>query len=58
MAKSRKKKSRDEIVLLRFLEQTKNGKYAKITSTSLPTSRIKEQPEPLSYDEEYFYSVS
>jgi hypothetical protein len=56
--KSSKKESRREAVLLTFLQQTKSGKYAKITTSSLPSPRINEQPEPLSFEEEYFYSIS
>jgi len=44
-------------VLLTFLKQTKDGKYAKIEKSSLPYSRLQEQREE-TYYEEYYYSMT
>ncbi|MCS4541032.1 MAG: hypothetical protein HY929_01720 [Euryarchaeota archaeon] len=46
----------EEKVLLTFLKQTREGKYAKIDESSLPYSRLKEHREG-PYYEEYYYSV-
>lgn len=46
-----------EETLLTFLRQTQEGKYAKIETSSLPYSRLKEQREESYYEDEYYYSV-
>jgi len=50
---------RDEAALLRFLKQTKQGKYADIDESSLGYARIKEEREHIdSLTETYYYSIS
>jgi hypothetical protein len=45
-------------VLLTFLKETKDGKYAIIEKTSLPFARIPEETEMIDIgDEEYYYSI-
>jgi hypothetical protein len=51
-------KRKQEKALLTFLKQTREGRYAKIDESSLPYSRLKEQREETSYDDEYYYSTS
>ena len=46
----------EEKVLLTFLKQTREGKYAKIDDSSLPYSRLKEQREEPYFEDEYYYS--
>jgi len=46
-----------EDVLLTFLKQTKDGKFAKIEESSLPYVRIQEQREDTFYEEDYYYSM-
>jgi len=48
---------KEEKVLLTFLKQTREGKYAKIDESSLPYSRLKEQREEPYYEDEYYYSL-
>lgn len=48
-----------ERLLLSFLIQTKEGKYAPIDENSLPYSRLKEETETVeSLEEEFYYGVS
>ncbi|MBI4243996.1 MAG: hypothetical protein HY606_07895 [Planctomycetes bacterium] len=56
---SKKKETRqnEEKVLLTFLKQTREGKYAKVDESSLSYSRLKEQREEPYYEDEYYYSV-
>lgn len=49
--------STEEKALLTFLQQTKEGKYAKVDESSLVYTRIKIQWEETYADEEYLYSV-
>ncbi len=56
-AKRKKLKQKEENVLLTFLKQTQEGKYAKIDESSLSYPRIKEQREESYYEDEYYYSV-
>ena len=51
------KGEKEEKVLLTFLKQTREGKYAKIDKNSLPYSRLKEKREESYYEEEYYYGV-
>jgi len=51
------KREKEEKVLLTFLKQTREGKYAKIDERSLPYSRVKEKREEPFYDEAYYYGV-
>jgi len=46
-----------EKVLLTFLKQTREGKYAKVDESLLPYSRLKEQREESYYEDEYYYSI-
>ena len=46
-----------EKVLLTFLKQTREGKYAKIDENSLLYSRVKEKREEPYYEDEYYYGV-
>ncbi len=49
----------DENSLLKFLQKTKEGKYAKIEQSSLPFVRLREQGELVEVSEEsFYYSVS
>lgn len=50
-------RKKEEKVLLTFLKQTKEGKYAKIDKSSLPYSRFKEQREEIYCEEDYYYSM-
>jgi len=50
-------KQKEEKVLLTFLKQTREGKYAKIDESSLCYPRIKEQREKPYYEDEYYCSV-
>ncbi|HHT9124055.1 MAG TPA: hypothetical protein ACFYEF_14395 [Candidatus Wunengus sp. YC63] len=56
---SKKKETRqnEKKVLLTFLKQTREGKYAKVDESSLSYSRLKEQREEPYYEDEYYYSV-
>ncbi len=48
-----------EHLLLSFLRQTKEGKYAQIDEISLPYSRLDEETESIeSPEEEFYYSIS
>jgi hypothetical protein len=51
---------RDELdMLIKFLEYTKEGKYAPIEQSSLSYIRIKEETDFIELnDDEYYYSVS
>ena len=51
------KREKEEKVLLTFLKQTLEGKYAKIDESSLPYSRVKEKREEPYYEEEYYCGV-
>jgi hypothetical protein len=51
------KRETEEKVLLTFLKQTREGKYAKIDENSLPYSRLKEKREEPFYEDEYYYGV-
>jgi hypothetical protein len=47
-----------EQLLLSFLRQTREGKYAPIDDSSLPYSRLEEETETVeSLEEEFYYSV-
>ena len=46
-----------EELILTFLKQTKDGKFAKIEESSLPYIRIQEQREDTFYEEDYYYSM-
>ncbi|NLA45734.1 MAG: hypothetical protein GX869_08865 [Candidatus Cloacimonetes bacterium] len=54
--KNKELRKKREEVLLTFLKQTKEGKYAKIDESSFPYSRIQEQTEEI-YIDEYYYSL-
>jgi hypothetical protein len=48
-----------ERLLLSFLKQTKEGKYAPIDESSLPYSRVNEETENIeSMEEEFYYGIS
>ncbi len=50
---------KEERVLLSFLRQTRQGKYAKIDENSLDYARVKEVREHIeSFTEAYYYSFS
>lgn len=49
--KIRRKKDK---VLLKFLKQTRKGKYVEIDKSLLCHTRIKEQREPY-YEDDYYY---
>jgi hypothetical protein len=55
-AKRKELRQKEKEVLLTFLEQTREGKYAKVDKSSLPYSRLKEQREEPYYEDEYYYS--
>ena len=55
--KKKELRQNEEKVLLTFLKQTREGKYAKVDESSLPYSRLKEQREEPYYEDEYYYSV-
>lgn len=50
-------RQKEEKVLLTFLKQTREGKYARVDESSLPYTRLKEQREEPYYEDEYYYSV-
>ena len=51
--------AREEQALLRFLKQTKEGKYAKIDESSMDYVRVREERETIdSFTETYYYSLS
>lgn len=50
-------RQKEEKVLLTFLKQTREGKYAKIDESVLPYLRVKEQREEHYYEDEYYYSI-
>lgn len=53
------KEKEQEQLLLSFLRQTREGKYAPIDESSLPYSRLKEETETVeALDEEFYYGVS
>lgn len=60
MKKGRKNKRDDEDRLLRFLQRTKEGKYARIEQSSLSFVRVREKSELVEIEPEdnYYYSVS
>jgi hypothetical protein len=46
-------------ILIKFLEYTREGKYAPIEQSSLSYTRIKEETNFIElHEEEYYYSVS
>ncbi len=45
----------DKEVLLTFLKQTREGKYAKIGKITLNLLRVKEETEEIYYEDEYYY---
>lgn len=48
-----------ERLLLSFLKQTKEGRYAPIDESSLPYSRVDEETENIeSVEEEFYYGIS
>ena len=50
---------KEEHALLRFLKQTKEGKYAKIDEGSLDYVRVREEREHVdSFSETYYYCLS
>ncbi len=56
-SKKKEIRQKEEKVLLTFLKQTREGKYAKVDESSLPYTRLKEQREEPYYEDEYYYSV-
>lgn len=53
------KEKENERLLLSFLRQTKEGKYALIDESSLPYSRLNEETEFIeSLEEEFYYGIS
>lgn len=57
-AKAKKTEQKTELkVLLTFLKRTKAGKYASVEKSSLPYSRLNEQPEDAS-EEQYNYGLA
>ncbi len=50
-------REKEKKVLLTFLKQTREGKYAKIDESSLLYSRLGEKREESCYEDEYYYSV-
>lgn len=55
--KKKEIRQKEEKVLLTFLKQTREGKYAKVDESSLAYTRLKEQREEPYYEDEYYYSV-
>lgn len=55
--KKKEIRKKEEKVLLTFLKQTSEGKYAKVDESSLSYTRLKEQREEPYYEDEYYYSV-
>lgn len=56
-SKKKEIRQKEEKVLLTFLKQTREGKYAKVDESSLSYTRLKEQREEPYYEDEYYYSV-
>lgn len=51
------KQTKELKILLTFLKRTKEGKYATIEKSSIPYSRLNEQPEDI-YEEQFNYGLS
>ncbi|MBI5808644.1 MAG: hypothetical protein HZA74_09595 [Ignavibacteriales bacterium] len=56
--KRNNERQQQEKALLTFLTQVKKGEYAKVEESSLRYSRLKEQREESSYEEDYYYSIT
>ena len=52
-----KKLKKDQEVILKFLKQTKEGKYAVVEKSSLKYTRIQDEV-PETNEEIYYYSLS
>lgn len=53
------KKGTSEVrYLMNFLKATKGGKYAKVDKASLKYSRVSQEAEAISCDEQFFYGLS
>lgn len=58
LKKDETQRTDQEVVLLRFLQITKDGKFAPIEPSSLKYTRVKEErEETFSDDDNYFYSI-
>ena len=55
--KAKKARQKGEKVLLTFLRQIRQGKYAKIDESSLSYARLREQREEPYEEAEYYYNV-
>lgn len=51
------KKKQDIEVLITFLKETKNGKYAPIEQSSLPYARIKYHRMDIENQDTYYYGM-
>ena len=56
MGGEKRDKQKHKDLLLNFLKQTGEGKYAKIEKSSLPYARMKIERQNFSRDE-YYYSI-
>lgn len=55
----KEKPNKELQIMLRFLERTRDGKYAPIEESSLSFTRLKEVTESIeSIDEQYYYGMS
>jgi len=50
-------KSKSEEIILTFLKQTRDGKFAKIEESCLPYARIQVQRDDTFYEEDFYYSM-
>ena len=50
--------SKEFSAIVKFLELTKDGKYAEIEESSLEYSRLHIESETIENEENYFYSIS
>lgn len=53
---SKSQKKREIKILFTFLKRTKEGKYATVEKSSIPYSRLNDQPDPV--EEQYYYGLS
>ena len=52
-----KEKKQEQEVLVTFLKQTRDGKYAKIEESSLPYARLEQHQDDACMEDVYYYSL-
>lgn len=56
MKGNKKEPSEKEQALLTFVKQTQEGKYCKVSKSSFPIGRVKEQRHDNVYNDTYYYN--